>query len=158
MKIPRTEISEWVGHLLKDKHLTISTMESCTGGGILHELVKTSGASAYVKGGLVTYTNAMKIAIGKIPAELIATYSELSEECAYSMAENARRLLQTDIGIGITGLLESDGECFAYIGISNSTETKVERLPLNGNRLDNLDSCIFTALNSVGEQLLVVED
>ena len=78
---------------LIDRHITISTMESCTAGMIASMITDTSGASAVFPGGFVTYLNETKVLIGVDP-KVIETKA---------MAETAREKLNTDIGIGITG-------------------------------------------------------
>lgn len=141
-------LSGVVGDLLKEKGLSIATMESCTGGGIVNELIKTSGSSAYVKGGLITYTNEMKITIGGISNETIKKYTELSEECAKEMAENAAKLLTADLGVGITGLLESEnGETFAYIAIHYKGKTHIKSKKFGKKREHNIQLSIFATLN-----------
>lgn len=151
-------LSKVVGNLLKKNNWTIATMESCTAGGILNELVKTSGSSQYVKGGLVTYTNEMKVDLGKIDPELIEEYTELSQECAAEMAKNITQICNSNIGIGITGLLEkvigNDRGTFAYISICRDGQTKTIFLKLGSNRIDNLKICIFAALNFLKNELL----
>lgn len=87
---------------LIDKGLTISTMESCTSGLVASLISDTEGASAVLRGGAVTYCNAAKIAAG-VPARIIETCGVYSEQTAEAMAAAARRLFDTDIGIGVTG-------------------------------------------------------
>lgn len=88
--------------ILIEKNLTISTMESCTGGLIGVLLSDREGASGVVKGGYFTYTNEQKIACG-VPAEIIETYGVYSSETARAMATACRKATGSDIGIGITG-------------------------------------------------------
>lgn len=82
--------------------LTVSTMESCTGGMIASLLTDTPGASEVITGGYVTYCNAAKIAAG-VPAEVIAEHGVYSAQTACAMAQTVRSRLGTNIGIGITG-------------------------------------------------------
>ncbi len=141
-------LSKVVGDLLKVKGLTVAMMESCTGGGITNELIKTSGSSTYVKGGLITYTNEMKVAIGGISLETLEKYTELSEQCAKEMAENAAKLLKANVGIGITGLLESEnGETFADIAVHYNGKTHVKNKKFGKNREHNIQLSIFATLN-----------
>lgn len=84
------------------RHITISTMESCTSGMIASMITDTSGASAIFPGGYVTYLNETKVLTGVDP-EVIEAYGVYSRECAVAMAQTACKKLDTDIGIGITG-------------------------------------------------------
>lgn len=147
-------LSGVIGSMLLERNLTISTMESCTGGGILNELIKTSGSSHYVKGGLVTYTNEIKINIGDVSPEIINTYTELSEECAREMAKNVAIKMNTSIGVSITGLLESNELTFAYIGVHYQGKTNIIYKKFGKNREHNIQKSIFAALNFLRNILL----
>ena len=76
---------------LKKKEITISTMESCTGGGIANEITNISGASEVFKEGFVTYSNEAKIKHG-VPEVLIEQYTVYSPEVAVGMAKAAKEL------------------------------------------------------------------
>ena len=89
---------------LKEKKLTISTFESCTGGCLVNELTNIPGASEFVKGGIVGYSTEIKIKFG-ISKRIIEKHSVYSKEVALSMAKKAREKFKTEIGVGITGTL-----------------------------------------------------
>ena len=89
---------------LKEKKLTISTFESCTGGCLVNELTNIPGASEFVKGGIVAYWTEIKIKFG-ISKKIIEKHSVYSKEVALSMAKKAREKFKTEIGVGITGTL-----------------------------------------------------
>ena len=84
--------------------LTISTMESCTGGGIANAITNISGASSVIKESFVTYCNEAKIKHG-VPKVLIEQYTVYSPEVAVAMAKAAKEQTGSNIGIGITGQL-----------------------------------------------------
>ena len=88
--------------LLIEKALTITTMESATGGQLASLLTDTEGSSAVLKGAFVTYCNEAKILQG-VPASVIDTYTVYSEETASAMAEACRKTYDAKIGIGVTG-------------------------------------------------------
>lgn len=96
-----------VGALLKQRGLTLATMESCTGGLLANTITNVPGSSAYFRGGLVAYATEMKIAWGVDPA-VIAQHGVVSAECAMEMARLARERLEADIGVGITGVAGPD--------------------------------------------------
>ena len=83
--------------------LTISTVESCTGGLLAGEITKIPGASKVFFGGLVTYSNELKSRLLNIDMEIINKYTAVSSQAATLMAENGRKLMQTDFCIAVTG-------------------------------------------------------
>jgi nicotinamide-nucleotide amidase len=89
--------------------LTIATAESCTGGLMAGRLTEHAGSSAYVLGGLVVYANEAKTALAGVPEELIAAHGAVSPEVARALAAGARAALETDVGIGITGIAGPGG-------------------------------------------------
>lgn len=98
------EMYRRITQTLIDKGLTISAMESCTGGLIASLITDTEGSSAVMKGSFVTYSNEAKIKQG-VPPEVIEKYGVYSEETAAAMAEACKRAYAADIGIGITGTM-----------------------------------------------------
>ena len=96
-------IEKSVGILLKDQQKTIATAESVTGGKIAATLVSVEGSSAYFKGGVIAYTSEMKQELLKVDASIIEKHTVVSEEVAKAMASNARKILQTDYAISVTG-------------------------------------------------------
>ena len=96
-----------VGDLLRRYGLTLATMESCTGGLLAHTITNVPGSSQYFRGGLVAYATEQKIAWGVRP-QVIDEHGVVSAECAAGMARAARERLETDVGIGITGVAGPD--------------------------------------------------
>lgn len=93
-----------VVEILRKKGMTISTMESCTGGFISNEITNIEGASDVLKFSAVTYCNEFKIKMG-VDAEVIDKYSVYSIETAREMAKNISKFTKSDLGVGITGKL-----------------------------------------------------
>lgn len=97
-----------VKKLIEDKK-TISTMESCTGGGVANAITNIEGASSVLKFSAVTYSNEFKIKMG-VSKEIIDKYSVYSIETAHEMALNISKYTSSDYGIGITGKLNRADE------------------------------------------------
>ena len=122
-----------VSHL-SEKGLTVSVAESGTGGLIGKLFTDVSGASAVFAGGMITYTNKIKIEKLGVSAETVERYTEVSAECAAEMAERARAYFETDIGISATGFAgptggnQNDPVGTVYLGISTSKTNTVYRL------------------------------
>ena len=92
-----------LGRMLTQYNKTLATAESCTGGKISQRITTVAGASAYFKGSIVCYSEAVKTDILKVSKETIKKYSVVSEEVAREMVINVRELLKTDYAIAVTG-------------------------------------------------------
>ena len=90
--------------ILTKKGKTVSTMESCTGGGFVNEITNIPGASEVLKFSAVTYSNEYKIKMG-VSKEIIDKYSVYSMETAIEMAKKISEFTNSNYGIGITGKL-----------------------------------------------------
>ena len=97
-----------VDKLIEDNK-TISTMESCTGGGVANAITNIEGASSVLKFSAVTYSNEYKMKMG-VSKNVIDEYSVYSMETAHEMAFNISRFTNSDYGIGITGKLNRADE------------------------------------------------
>ena len=86
--------------LLKEKNKTISTMESCTGGGVANAITNIEGASEVLRYSAVTYSNEYKIKMG-VDEKVIDKYSVYSMETAIEMAKNISNFANSNIGVGI---------------------------------------------------------
>lgn len=89
--------------LCTKNHLTISSCESLTAGLFTSTIASIPGASAMLKGGLVTYFTPMKSVLAHVDLDLIQKHGVISEECAYAMAKNTREIMDVDYCISFTG-------------------------------------------------------
>ncbi len=92
-----------IGNMLRERLLSLATMESCTGGLLASTITDAPRSSDYFKGGLVAYSAQMKAAFG-VDAALLAQQGTVSPDVAAAMARAVRLRLEADIGIGITGV------------------------------------------------------
>ena len=132
-------IEESVIKLLREKNMTFSAAESCTGGELAKRFTDMPGASAFFKGGVVTYTNEAKAKLLGIDPALIEEKGAVSYEVAKAMAENVRALLGTDIGVGVTGLAGPDGDGVhevgtVFVSLAVGGETFVKELHMGAMR------------------------
>ena len=102
--------------LMEEKPMSFAAAESCTGGYIAKRFTDLPGASRFFKGGMVTYTNEAKAALLGIDPALIEEKGAVSHEVARAMAENCRRILGSDVGLGVTGLAGPDGDGVNEVG------------------------------------------
>ncbi|MCA4777545.1 CinA family nicotinamide mononucleotide deamidase-related protein [Empedobacter stercoris] len=93
-----------LGDVLKEKGLTISTAESCTGGNIASLITSVSGSSAYYFGTIVSYDTSVKVNLLNVNQSDIDEFTVVSEKVAEQMAKGVRNQLKTEIGISTTGV------------------------------------------------------
>ena len=86
-----------LGKLLTKKGLTLSTAESCTGGYVAHLITSVSGSSAYYMGGVLSYSNEIKMAQLSVKEETLKAHGAVSEQAVKEMVAGAIKLLKTDI-------------------------------------------------------------
>ena len=101
-------IQEVCLNLLKEKALTLGTAESCTGGLIAKLITDLPGASAVLKGGIVSYTNEVKAGVLGVPEDMLEKYGAVSPQVAESMARGAKKVLGCDIALSATGVAGPD--------------------------------------------------
>ncbi len=140
---------------------TIATAESCTGGLLVARLTELAGASEYVRGAIVAYSNDVKSAQAGVPAELIERHGAVSPEVAQALAEGARARLQADVGVGVTGIAGPGGGtpekpvglvCLSVAGPGGASLTRSVTLP--GARADVRDRATTVALHMVRRVLV----
>ena len=91
---------------------TLVTAESITGGGIGAALTAVPGSSAVYKGGIISYCDEVKHRILGVPEDVLSRYGAVSAQTAQAMAAGARKLLDADVSISVTGLAGPDGDGF----------------------------------------------
>lgn len=134
------KLEEVVVEMLKEQNLTLALAESCTGGLLSSRIVSVSGVSEVYKGGFVTYANEAKESWLNVDAELIANCGAVSEEVVSAMAQGAKKVASTDIGVAITGIAGPGGGTkekpvgTVYIGIAYKEQVLIEKLVRPGMR------------------------
>ena len=134
---------------LKEKGLTLGSVESMTGGLFSAKFTEIPGSSEVFKGGIVTYSSEEKINIVGVKKETIEKYGVVSEQVAMEMAEQGRKLLNVDICVSVTGnagpTAEPGGKpvgCF-YIGISSKSGTSVKGYKKSQKRNEVRNSAVL---------------
>lgn len=147
------ELEEVVGRLLKEKGLTVSVAESCTGGYLGHQFTKVAGSSAYFMGGILSYSNEVKINQLGVKAETLAKFGAVSEETVIEMSENIRKLCNTSFGLATSGIAGPDGGTpdkpvgTIWIAIASEHQTITKKLQLGGFREQNIHLTAINILN-----------
>ena len=138
----------------------MSTAESCTGGLILSTLTDISGSSAYVEGGLVTYSNEAKMKMLGVREATLIEHGAVSEAAADEMARAARQVFDTDYALSVTGIAGPGGGTaekpvgLTYIGLAGRDGLLVvERHIWDGDRMSNKLMSVDAALNLLLQQV-----
>ena len=103
------EQSQNLYNICKEKQISITTAESCTGGMIASSIVSIPGSSAIFNSSIVTYSNESKAKFLKIPIELLNENGAVSKIIAEEMAKNVLKLMDTQISIAVTGIAGPSG-------------------------------------------------
>ena len=103
------ELAAEVGRVLAAQQLKLATVESCTGGWIGQSLTAVTGSSAWYERGFVTYSNASKVELVGVPAEVISRAGAVSEPVVRAMARGALFHSPADLALAVTGIAGPDG-------------------------------------------------
>jgi nicotinamide-nucleotide amidase len=148
-------VDDQVAALLRGS-LTIGTAESCTGGLLAARLTDPAGASEYVRGGIVAYSDEVKTSHAGVSAELIRTHGAVSEEVAQALADGARSRLGADVGVGVTGVAGPGGGTeekpvgLVWLSVAAPQDRRITRsVNLPGGRPDVRDRATTVAMHLI---------
>lgn len=148
--IENTDILGAISLLLKENNLTIATAESCTGGLLGQLLTSISGSSDYYIGGIISYSNEVKMHYLDVKNTTLDEFGAVSEQTAIEMASNCRNKFRTNFAISITGIAGPNGGSddkpvgTVYIGLSTPTGTFEEKYIFGKDREINRElSCSY---------------
>ncbi len=151
-------IDEQVAMLLHGGSIAVA--ESCTGGMLLARLTDLPGASEYVRGGLVVYSNESKVEQAGVSARLIEEHGAVSEQVAAALAQGVRAALHADVGVGVTGIAGPGGGTeekpvglvwLSIAGPGERTLTRSVRLP--GGRPEVRERAVTVAMHLIARAL-----
>ena len=152
-------VDEQVARLLIDSAGVIATAESCTGGLLAARLTELPGASAYVKGAIVAYSNEVKVSQAGVPAETIERFGAVSREVAEALAQGARSRLAADVGVGVTGVAGPGGGSeekpvgLVWLSVAAAGGLLTRSVNLPGGRADVRDRATTVAMQLVRRAL-----
>lgn len=133
-------LEEEVGRLLRAAGRTLVTAESCTGGLISERLTRVPGSSEFYFGGAVTYADRLKVELLGVDPASIADHGAVSEPVAREMASGARRALDADYAVAVTGVAGPSGGSeekpvgTVHIAVEGPEGARHRRLKLPGDR------------------------
>ena len=153
-------LSAVVGRLLLARRFTLATAESCTGGLVAKKLTDVPGSSRIFLGGVVAYSNLLKMSLLDVPAALLERHGAVSEEVAAAMVEGVRSRLGADCAISVTGIAGPDGATpdkpvgLVYIGTMVGFQVQVRRFTLFRTRDEIRERAAQTSLDILRRRLL----
>lgn len=139
-------MNEAVVDVFSKKGLTLSTAESLTGGMIAQRIVEIPGASAVLKGGIVSYTNEVKHDVLKVKQSTLDEFGAVSAECALEMARGVKMLTRSDIAVSATGVAGPGGGTEktpvgrVYVACVSDKGEQVRELDLARGRADDRET------------------
>jgi len=149
---PLVDLARAVQAACVARELTVATAESCTGGLVSHLLTEVPGASAYFAGGVVSYSDRVKVDALGVPTLTIERYGAVSAQAARAMAVGARERLGTKVAVAVTGIAGPDGGSagkpvgLTFIAVARARRTELERHVWHGSRDANKRSSAEAAL------------
>jgi len=139
-------IEEEIGVLLRKNGLTLAVAESCSGGMLGQRITAVSGSSDYFIGGVIAYSNEVKIGILHVERTVLEEHGAVSSESAARMALGVKDALGADLGLSITGIA-GPGGCTAekpvglvFVGYCDECGSRAERFIFEGAR-ENIRRC-----------------
>jgi nicotinamide-nucleotide amidase len=147
------ELAEAIARRAQKTGLTVATAESLTSGQVAAHLGAASGSSSWFKGAVVAYDDEVKYKVLDVPRGPV-----VSEECGSAMADGARRLLDADVAVGLTGVGgpdEQDGQPpgTVYVAVSGAKGGSCRHHRFEGDPKAVLTAAALEALRSLDEHL-----
>jgi len=133
-------VEEVVGRLLAEREQAMATAESCTGGMIGARLTGVAGASAWYRGGVVSYSDDAKRAVLGVPWEMLDAHGAVSGPVARQMARGARAALDAHWAVAVTGIAGPGGATpqkpvgLVFVCVAGPGHEEVRELRLHGDR------------------------
>ena len=139
----KPSIEQTVGELLRQKGLKLSIAESCTGGLVSDRITNIPGSSDYFMGAIVAYAYEAKVHLLGVKWDTLTAYGAVSKEVVLEMARGARKALETDIAVSVSGIAGPGGETdekpvgTTWVGLSTPDGEWSRQCRWNGDRIEN---------------------
>ncbi|SBT53426.1 CinA family protein [Micromonospora auratinigra] len=146
----------FVVHSLHERHETLATVESLTGGLLASAIVEIAGVSGIYRGGLIVYATELKSRLADVPEDLLAERGPVDPDVAAALAEGGRRRCGADWGLATTGVAgpePQDGKPvgLVYVAAAGPDGARVRRLDLDGGRDQIRHGAVVEALRLLGD-------
>jgi PncC family amidohydrolase len=152
-------LAERIQAACERRRLTVAVAESCTGGLIADAITDIPGASAWFAGGVVAYSNAAKVRLLGVPAEVVEAHGAVSAQVAQAMARGACERFTAQVAVAVTGVAGPGGGTAAkpvgltYVAIAGEVGVDVRRFIWPGDRQTNTEAGARAALEMLLESL-----
>ncbi|MEV4212028.1 CinA family protein [Micromonospora sp. NPDC049662] len=152
-----------VVHSLSQRHETLATVESLTGGLLAASIVEIAGVSRIYRGGLVVYATELKATLADVPSDLLAERGPVDPDVAAALAEGGRRRCGADWGLATTGVAgpePQDGKPvgLVYVAVAGPTGVEVRELDLDGGRDHVRSAAVIEALRLLAEHIHAADE
>ena len=154
-----TAIETRIGDLLRQRNLKLAVAESCTGGLIGHRITNVPSSSDYFTGGFIAYANSAKVNLLGVSGDILIRFGAVSRETVLEMAAGARRELETDIAVSVSGIAGPGGGLpdkpvgTVWVGLFAPDGKWARVFCFPGNRQQNKASAAEAALQMLIEYL-----
>ncbi len=144
-----------IGNTLREKKLTLSVAESCTGGYLSHLITSVPGSSDYFLGSMIPYSYEIKMRQLGVKPETLEKYGAVSEPTISEMANVVRARFNTDIGVATSGIAGPGGATpdkpvgTVWIAYSDKHQTVTKKLQLSKDRMINIRMASVAVLNLI---------
>lgn len=148
-----------IGKLLRERGLKLTVAESCTGGLLCDQITNVPGSSDYFIGGIVSYAYEAKVELLGVSWDTLKAYGAVSRETVLEMARGARRALDTDIGISVSGIAGPSGGMpekpvgLTWVGLAAPDGEWARKFVWSGDRRANKESSVSAALQFILDYL-----
>lgn len=143
---------------MKEAKFTISCAESCTGGNIAHRITLVPGSSEYFLGGVVSYSNSVKMSLLGVSAEDLERYGAVSRPVAEQMARGVREATGSDYALSTTGIAGPGGGSAdkpvgtVWMAVASRTECRSRLFHFSGSRAEIISSATAAAIRLLEEE------
>jgi nicotinamide-nucleotide amidase len=149
-----------LGQRLLAEKLKITTVESCTGGGIAQAITSIAGSSAWFDMGFITYSNEAKICLVSVKKETLDVYGAVSAQTVAEMAQGALRMADADIAVATSGVAGPGGGSTGkpvgtvWFAWATSRGVKTEKCQFDGDRQSVQAQATLYAIDGVHKKSL----
>ena len=162
MELDLKVTSKDINEILWRNHKTLSVAESCTSGRVASVITSVPGSSQYFKGGVIAYSDEVKIKNLGVSAEVIETQTPVSEDVVKAMVLGANKMFESDYAVAISGFegpggVENGKNAITvgtiWIAVGNEEEIMTTMLEEDNGRDKNLASATSTAIHMLLDYL-----